>query len=185
MNRPEGSGIRVSKSGVKTVWSMDEVRSRCDEVGNCLIWRGGVNSAGYPMASFKGKSKSVGSIVYTDILGKERKLRYRLTTRCHNPRCVSDICLHQSKHGDILSAAHKRRRESDPLSLRRDQRASSRAKLSPEIAEEVRASPKTAIELGAELGVHPESIRSIRRGNAYKAPMSAANSVFDLARLMA
>ena len=162
----------------RNVWNMDEVRARCEEVGNCLIWKQSVNSGGAPSASVNGKTMTVRRLVFVELLGKEIKRNRRMTVRCHNPLCVSDLCIIQRPVPDILRDARQRRIEADPMAIRREQRCSSRAKLSPEIAAEIRASSETSIALAQRMEVHEETIRAIRRGKHYVQPPLAASSVF-------
>ena len=162
-------------------WTMDEVRSRCDEVGNCLIWRQSVNSGGAPSASVRGKTMTVRRLVYVELLSKELKAGRRLTVRCHNPLCVSESCIVQRTQADILRNARQRALASDPMILRREQRAGSRAKLNPEIAAQVRNSDESTKVWAKRLNVHPETIRGIRRGHTYVEPQLPPGSVFALA----
>jgi len=158
---------------------MQAVRERCDEVGNCLIWRLSVNSTGYPSVSFAGTTITVRKLVYVNLLGKEMKAGRRITSRCHDPRCVSETCLIQARQSDILKAANKRRRQKDPLSILRAQRQGSRAKLSPEIAATIRESTESHVALAAQHGVHTDTIRAVRRGATYKQSVPIVSSVFD------
>jgi crotonobetainyl-CoA:carnitine CoA-transferase CaiB-like acyl-CoA transferase len=121
---------------------------------------------------------TVRKLVYVVLLGKEMKAGRRITSRCHNPLCCSDKCLFQSSQADILLAAHARRLKDDPMSARRAQRSASRAKLSPEIAAEIMASTEGHQELAERHGVAIDTIRAVRRGATYKAPVMGANSVF-------
>jgi hypothetical protein len=170
---PEGKRKR------RNTWNMDEVRARSEEVGNCLIWRQSVNSGGAPSASVRGKTMTVRRLVYVELLGKEIRSGKRLTVRCHNPLCVSDHCIVQQSVSLILREARQRALACDPMTIRREQRASSQAKLTPEIAAQIRASAESSIELAKHYGVHPETIRGIRRGRTYVMPKVVANSVFN------
>lgn len=169
--RKEGKGARV--------WTMQTVRDRCDEVGSCMIWKLSVNSTGYPSVSMNGTTITVRKLVYVNLMGKEMKSGRRITSRCHNPLCCSETCLIQSRNTDILKAAHERRRKADPMSLRREQRASSKAKLSPEIAADIRSSDEDGQTLAKRHGVALDTIRAVRRNATYKEPVMAATSVFD------
>jgi hypothetical protein len=188
MNRPEGSGLRVyaAKPARKrrNVWNMDEVRARSEEVGNCLLWGQSVNSGGAPSASFDGKTMTVRRLVYVELMGKKLQPGRQLTVRCHNSLCVSEHCIIQRPKSDILRDARQRRIAADPMAIRREQRAATKAKLSPEIAAEIRASEEPATEIAKRLGVHPESIHAILRGDHYAQPKVAATSVFGWAAML-
>lgn len=181
----EGSGIRSARSRYRRPWSLDRLRDRCDEIGNCLLWRETVNSAGYPCASIDGKATMVRMWVYTGLMGKQLLGGRQVTARCFNKRCCSPLCLFSATRKEILKRAYVQIM-ADPEEARKRQQFSVTngfAKLDQERADEIRLSDLTAKELAAMHKVSSHTIYQIRAGKSYTIP-KIANSVFDFARTL-
>lgn len=158
---------------------------RCTEEGHCLLWNQGVLSTGYPQARIDGRPWMVSRYVYEVLLGKSVKKGNVLVPVCRNKRCIAPACLHQMSYGERLKRAYESGARSSvtEYQARRDRAIrQGMAKLTFEIAEKVRTErmdePNTAI--AAELGVHPKTIYSIKRGESWRR-VSPGSTVFALA----
>lgn len=162
------------------VWTMDTVRSRCDEVGDCLIWTGPVNASGYPYCCIDGKRHSLRSFVYFDLLGKPRRGGLRVATRCGNKLCLSEACLVGRSQADIIAAASAKRLALDPLFRRRLRAMPPVVKLDEGKAEAIRNSDLPGRELALVYGVSMETIRAIRAHETWVPIRLPVNSIFNL-----
>ena len=71
-------GVALRKSGAPV--TLDTIHGRCDEVGDCWIWRGAVSHGTAPAINIGGRSTSVRRFV-ADLLGRQTKGRY-----CKRPK---------------------------------------------------------------------------------------------------
>ena len=158
-------------------WTLQTVLDRCEEVGECWLWKQGLQSKGYPQASINGKSgQSVRRHVYVDLMGKKPPgSKWCIVSRCRNRRCVSPRCLMLKSRADVNQAAYDRglRRPSLPPGPV----GCAVPKLTPELVDQIRQiEGQTQTAIAKRYGVHPRTICKILRGEAWKAP--AENSVF-------
>lgn len=81
------------------------IKSRCDEYGDCWIWRGTL-SKGYPVMRINGRGtyQLVRRIAYL-ASGKSLKQKARVTSRCRERKCVNPACLKSSNASEIAKEA--------------------------------------------------------------------------------
>lgn len=168
-----------------THWTMHEVRLRCveDDDTGCLIWRGTLNSQGYPCASVNGKTVLIRRLVYFDLMGRRRTEGLRVTTKCRSKVCLSEHCLVGKTFSEILKRSFADRVERDPLYLRRYQlipKKTGRGRLERAQADAIRASDRPTEALAEEYGVSTEAICAIRSGRTWKPMRLPVNSIFNL-----
>lgn len=172
----EGSGIRVHKP---KAWTMDDIRQRCDEIGECLIWRLSVDECGRPVARIGDQSLSVRKYVY-ELEGKTIRAHHFAIPRCGDKRCLSHLaCVPRS----TINRESRQRSLMIPANWYEHQQRPSRAKLTPALAAEIRASDESIEVLADRLGVKKRSIKRVKAQETWK-PAPVANSVFSLASVM-
>lgn len=150
---------------------IQRVQARCHEVGECWEWTGALQQAGCtPTISWQGRPMGVRRLVMLS-MGVEVGTRV-VTARCGNRLCVAPEHL-QAVTRAVLS--RRTCKATDYSSLARSMRlaqrvrASHRAKLSPEIAAEIRASEGvTQRELAARYGVSQYAISCVIRGRTWR-----------------
>lgn len=145
------------------------IRGRCDEIGECWIWRGSVG--GYsklPCMHHDGKTRYVRRVVY-DLAHPEKGAASRVVTpKCVNPMCVSPLCLEAMPRKEALQRAGRRGSYSRPTKAINEaltQRAKSR--ISEETVVLIR-SAESATAVSRATGVSLSYVKAIRRGVARK-----------------
>jgi hypothetical protein len=166
--------------------TLEAIRSCCDEVGDCWLWRKGMNAAGYPLARFGGRSWVIRRFVYLELLGKKLlSAHHRVATRCGDTRCVSPECLMQRTVSAITQKSYtKRDRQREHFTRRAA--AHRLAKLTLAQAREIRArcaAGETRTAVARDYGMSQSMVSRIALGDSWKEP--AAPTVFDLAWLEA
>jgi hypothetical protein len=172
----------MSVKGRYWPWTWKRLRDSCEEVGTCWLWKGAVQGTGYPTASHEGKAVLMRRLVYTELMGKSAT-GMRIVTRCGNKLCLSEDCLVSKSRGDVLRRSYEDRVARNPLYLKRYQQIPGEigiGKLDAEKATAIRESGRTAVEEAQRYGVHPETIREIRRGNTWKQIRVPGSSIFNL-----
>lgn len=159
-------------------WTVDILRSRCTEEGECLLWNGAVNSAGHPTASIEGKAVLVRRFAYVNLYGKTIHPGRCLVSSCGNKTCCSEPHLLSKTQREMVTGVYADWKRNDPRYLHTMQRRCvTIAKLDLATAEAIRASGKHYTEVAKEHGISNESARRIVRGLAWQSP-PVSNSVF-------
>jgi hypothetical protein len=172
------SAIAPKKAGPPPrTWTLDYVRARCDEIGECWIWNQGVQSKGYPQASIDGKpGQSVRAYVFTHLMGKRGPSTRRqcIATRCGQLRCLSPACLVMRTRSGIMreqwGAGDRRPNMGDNFVKRKLTRAQ---------IDEIHALPSgfNQSEVARRMGVHARTICKVANGESYR--RMAPASVFE------
>jgi len=170
--------IEPKKCGsLPRTWTLDYVRARCTEIGECWVWAQGVQSKGYPQASIDGKpGQSVRAYVFTHLMGKPapRTRRSCITTKCGNILCVSPDCLVLRTRAGIM-------REQWALGQRHPAVSDKfvKRKLTREQIDEIHALPPgfNQSEVARRMGVHARTICKVANGESYRRMTPA--SVFE------
>ncbi len=155
-----------------TVWTLDTVRSRCVEEGECWIWGQALNSCGYPQASVNGKNTRVQRFIFTDLLGKELPAGHVISQSCRNKACCAPDCQIAITYGQRLVRTYAEGRKSS-VAERIGKREKLIAqgwpvKLDMQKAREIRSRVgETHAALAAEFKVHPKTIYEIRRNRSW------------------
>lgn len=146
----------------------ERIRSSCDEVGRCLIWRGGVQSGGYPIMSHKGRPEAVRRVVAL-LLGFSLKPRQPVTCTCGERLCLSPKHIKPTTRAKLLKQAYRNGRRGGVVEImRREASLRARAKLTIEDVRQLRASDEPAALAAQRLGVGAQAIRAARAGRSWK-----------------
>lgn len=164
----------------RPAWTMDDIRARSDEVGDCLIWNGSICNNGYPRCHCDGDTRQLRPFVYGKILGKELRAGYRVSTRCGSKLCLSEHCL-VIRSNKLIATLSAEKRMRNPISMQRCREGAKRAghaKFDSAMAEEIRSAPGTRRERAQRYGCDESTIGRLDRRDSYgTAPV--ATSVFE------
>lgn len=148
------------------------IRDRCDDVGDCWIWRDAVGRTGYPIMkrSQRGGCMLVRRVVVA-LDGRPAAPRQPVMCTCGEKRCVNPAHLQPTTISAVAKAAAAKGSFSTTARAARiaqAKRASSQAKLTLEQVREIRASDESNLALAERFGVNRSRIGAIRRGVAWK-----------------
>lgn len=177
MTTKEGAGLRAY---TPKTWSMDDIRANCEEIGECLLWKGAVDAYGYPRVRTHGKSQLLRPFIWREIRGNELRPGYRLSIRCGNRLCLGEDCLVMRSY-KVVAQLHGAKAKLDPLMVarfREGAKNSGRSKLDAAKVAEIRASNGTDEEISQRYGICRSSAGKIRRGDIWAAP-KIATSIFN------
>lgn len=147
--------------------TLDEIKSRCIEEGECWIWQGALNACGYPIMKAKGVKSGCQLVrrVVVTLDGRTPKPRQPVIASCDDRRCCNPACLKLSTPSAVGKRAAKKGAFSG--ASRRSKIADSRrtrSKLTQEQVQEIRASTESGPILAARYGVVKSTVSGIRRG---------------------
>jgi hypothetical protein len=165
----------MARTGIRT---FEDVLARCDEVGECNLWRLALSNAksGQPVARINGEMTYIRAFVFA-LSGRKRIPGRELSPACGEKRCVT--CIAQVTRSQIVAKSMSKRAQSPlgRIALREKARKVGIAKLSAEIAAEIRSSDEGSLVLSERYGVN---ISSINRVRALKTWAPIQNSIFNL-----
>ena len=145
-------------------WTLDRILLNCQEDGDCLIWTGSNNSIGIPKIR-----NTSGRRVMWELKHGEIPPGMLVSTTCGHPACLEHLAL--STKSEIVARSHERPHTKARVtaSNRRAARRE-RAKITMEIAREIRASNETGLAIAARLGVSNDLVSCVRRGKSWVEP---------------
>ena len=159
----------------------------CIEEGECLLWKQGVQSNGYPQARLDGRTQLVRRYVYVTLMGKELIRGRAAVAKCGNIRCVAPGCIVSRTFGKVLSDCYangSRSASTGYLSMIKRMEKQGRTKLDFEKAREIRTRVESTDDLAREFGCSPSAIKEARSGRSWRNGHSASHpgaSVFSWA----
>lgn len=153
--------------------TLDQIRERCIEVGNCWEWQGGTSN-GLPKIYVPGKDGKRGGHTparryVMKLMGTKLEQGQLVSPKCGNSLCIaphhavisnrSEVALRMHANGFSKTAAFRAK-------IGAIGRA--RSKLTPEIVQEMRLSGLTTRAAGKKYGISQYSAWRIMSGNAWK-----------------
>ena len=169
----------ISGTGVRT---LDDLRGRCEVVGACWLWLGGMAN-GLPTVrcpDAEGVSRPMaGRRAGMILAGRKVAGRIVMARAC----CAEDLCV-APDHSAAFTPAERGKRLADAGTMRGKRHggplrgsALAHAKLDAVKAQAIRARPGAmAADLATEYGVSRSTINRVRRGQVYRA--AALSSVW-------
>lgn len=151
--------------------TLDDIKARCEEVGDCWIWQGATSQTGYPIVKVNGEGCRLVRRVVLGLKGVCLKKRQPTVTTCNDKLCVCPNHVKSSNPSSVGRMAAKRGAFSSPArgaKIAKVRRAAADAKLTEEQAREIRMSPESGPALAARYGVNRSRIQAIKRGAAWK-----------------
>lgn len=157
---------------MSAVITLDEIKARCEEVGDCWIWQGATSDNGYPIMKrgHHGPCLLVRRVV-AGIKGTPPAPRQPVVMTCSEKCCCNPAHVRLSTAKKVAEAAAKAGAYSSIdrcAKVAKARRAAPGTKLDEDKAREIRLSPKTSVALAAEFGVSLSLIKSIRAGRSWK-----------------
>lgn len=156
---------------VETIIEMNWILSNCEEIGDCLIWQRSVNADGNPQyrPMYADMSKLVRRTMFR-LNGGTIGHRVPLGSHCGDKRCVHPDHHYKSSMQAAARKAAKKGAFSGPAKCAKiaAMKRRTEAKLTMEIAREIRMSEESGPVLGARYGVDASLIRGIKNGTRWK-----------------
>jgi hypothetical protein len=147
--------------------TLDDIKARCIEEGECWIWQGALNAGGYPIMKAKGVRGGCLLVrrVAISLDGRPPKPRQPVVTKCGDKRCCKPACMKLSTPSSVGKQAAKKGAFSS--ASRRSKIAESRrtnSKLTQEQVQEIRVSTESGPVLAARYGIVKSTVSGIKRG---------------------
>ena len=166
--------------------TIQSLKARTVEEGDCWLWQGykanGTPQVCHPRPGFSSKMYSVRRLMRDLVTGKPTPDGHYVT-RCHNSACVNPEHVlfnmdeqHMKRIGRNVSASANITRS---MKLRKYRIRIGHAKLSEQIAQEIRLSNESCTALGARYGVDKSLISKVRRGTAWKVLANPFQGLFQ------
>lgn len=150
--------------------TIQAIKDRTEEVGECWIWQQGTTN-GYPSMKVKGCGCKLVRRIVVELDGRPAAPRQPVIVSCEEPLCVNPKHLQRSSIKAVAKQAAKKGVWSGKArcaKIAAAKRAAPGAKLTMEQAREIRLSEETGPVLAERYGVNRSLIKSIRAGRAWK-----------------
>lgn len=152
--------------------TLQDIYARCEEVGDCMEWQGGMSHGNTPVARVSGGNVvSVRRYIFTELLGNELPKGRSASIRCHNQRCVAEAHIYSATRTDIMNMAVETTRYGKRLSRNAKIAAKARARLSsltPEQVQFIKESPLSGSAVAKVVGCAKSTANCIRSGRTWK-----------------
>lgn len=151
--------------------TLNDIKARCEEVGECWIWQGAVSASGYPIMKAAGVRSGCLLVrrVVVELDGRPAAHRQPVLASCGERLCCNPACLKPSTASAVGKAAAKagawqtiaRRAK---IAKAQRQRV---GKLTQEIVAEVKSSAESSRTIAKRLGINRRRVVEIRNGRAW------------------
>ena len=146
---------------------LDDLINRTVQDGDCLLWTGPSNGAGYPLIRIQRSNHTVRTILV--VLYKRTKNKNQVvTTTCGNKGCIHPDHIKVVSQKSIFKPSEKQYQSPIRNAKISAHARANRAKLNIDQAREIRMSEKTQRELALEYGVNKATISNIKSGKTWK-----------------
>lgn len=159
---------------MKTIHTLETLMARCDEEGDCLIWRGYIRNR-CPMVSHAGKMTTVRRL-FTQLLGGEVKEGGFYSAKCGHHDCVKPehtVWRPQHQHAAYMNQCLVSNQTLQELRARKIS-ASKRQVTDEQIAHMMQSTASNR-EVAKELGLAYSTISKYRR---FRSASARANNPF-------
>lgn len=150
--------------------TIQAIKDRTEEIGECWIWQQGTTN-GYPSMKVKGCGCRLVRRIVVELDGRPAQAREPVATTCGEALCVNPAHLARTTIRAIAkkaAAAGAFSGKARGAKIAAAKRASAHSKLTLEQAREIRLSEEAGPALAARYGVNPSLIKSIRAGRVWK-----------------
>lgn len=179
MGAPHHRGSGMSRNS--PIRSLDDIKARCIEVGECWEWQGAVAGDGQPRHRMGGRDRKAHHTAF-EFAGKLKPEGKYLVRCCGNLMCVNPKHIepmNRSEQMKLAASMGKCSRPDQTAARTRGNRA--RSKYTMEMAEKVRTmrqGGEKCIDIAAHLDIPVDVVSKMSRGLMW-APLQSAASVFS------
>lgn len=147
----------------KTGYTLAHIQARCDECGDCLLWRGSCNGAGHPKIEDEPARRTVWKLAKGAI-----PLGALVTVTCGQTKCLTPAHLALTSKAAVARLTNAR----PDVKLRRAAACARSArerlgKITMPLARHIRTSPLSGKEMAKELDVSESLISLVRRNKSW------------------
>jgi hypothetical protein len=145
---------------------LNKIKSRCDEVGDCWLWKQGCSDSDMPQITLGNKTRAVRRVVYAEVHGEIPDGKV-VSPKCGHKKCVSPECLEAVTHKHAHQNAARRGAHSSMGKIVRTALAMrARSHITEEVVQRIREFEGPIRLICAETGVSESHAKSIRQGKA-------------------
>ncbi len=167
---------------LKPAVTFREILERCEEIGDCLCWKGSMNHGRNPQLWDGTRMVPLRKRIFEEI--KDTKVPAGLfpVPKCGELRCLNIAHTVLYTYKQVGKRASDEGKFANPLriaAITAGMRNSSRAKLSIEKAREIRSSEENNRDCARRMGVDERLVSRVRRGLAWR-EYPRGSSVFNL-----
>lgn len=158
--------------------TIDDIRARCTDLGDCWLWQGGKSSTGHPMLYGELRRVLVRRYVW-QLLGHELPAKpLVLKATCGEVLCCNPKHLAVWTRSQLVAEAYASSRNTDAeYGARFAARVKQGTKIDMQKARAIRADQRTSDAVAAEMGISASMVRKIRSGQCWR-ELAAGASVF-------
>ena len=155
--------------------TVETLRAKCVEEGECLLWQGRVSNHGVPMVRHAGQHTAVRRALWQLLGRRPLAARQIVSTTCGNLTCCHPDHLRVTTQADLLRRITQGGKAETLRVARMTAAARARAKINLATANAIRASDRPSAELARDVGLSVGMVNQIRRGAKWRAgsPMGA------------
>lgn len=167
MSRPDPS----LQTLIADTLAMMRLIERTDELADCHLWRGSTSASGHPTYKPEGQPCTLVRRAMYQLAGGQLQHRVPIAVSCDERLCINPAHLHASSFSKIAKKAAARgawRTRARAAKIANTKRASPGAKLTIELAREIRLSSESGPLLAARHGVHRAVIAGIKAGTRWR-----------------
>lgn len=148
--------------------TLDDIKAKCREDGDCLLWTGSCNGSGIPKIKLDGIHYSARRETWKLARGplKDSEL---VTVTCGCVRCLNPDHLKKTSKAEVsrLSNARPAVKAKRAASAAKTNRPKF-GKINMEIARQIRASDRSGLDWAEELNVSPSLISNVRMNKSWR-----------------
>lgn len=163
--------------------TIDTLHARCDEVGDCWIWRG---NRGVPKINLHGQSVPARRALREMVDQMATRPGMRVTATCGDRRCISPLCSYAATPSDTCQAASRRGAYDLPAARAKAAiTARARSHITDELVRHVRSATGTHQQIADAAGMsrsHVSAIRGHRSRKDYRNPFAGLQAGATKAR---
>lgn len=142
----------------------EEIKANCVDDGGCLIWQGATNGTGYPKYGRMAVRRRAYELAYGPLEPSDL-----VTVTCGCSMCLEKTHLKKTNKAEVATISNSRpatqlKRSASLAKTNRPRLG----KINMEIAQEIRNSDKSGLELAEELNVSPSLISCVRKHKSWR-----------------
>lgn len=150
--------------------TLEQIKERTEEVGDCWIWQRGITGSGYPEMKIMGRPCKLVRRMVVELDGRKPEKRQPVVATCNDPLCVNPKHLQLSSIKAVSQAkaaagGWKGKARGAKIAAAKREQCS---KINMDAAREIRMSNETGPVLAERYGVDRSLINRIKRNEAWK-----------------